>query len=237
MTDAEVRFNDFPSPDYDVILRDALLSDFEAWLIALQEQRVASFVAVAAACLVAVENNDVLTASKLFGQRAGWVKRRANVYALICEVFDEGNFLPQVPLSLYETAAKTNEPRHWLRMATDPGYRQDATGEDDGLNVWSARHLADMAGLSEGKTVSDVPQIEAGTEASVTEWEVGHVALDIAGWQPSGAKPKRVRMGKVVEILKGETGITLIEEIVLLVIGAVCIIALAVAMSAAGGLP
>ena len=180
------------------------LNDFELWLIELQTDRVTSYVSVAAACLAAVENNDVLTASKMFGQRAGWVKRRAYVYTLICNVFGgEEAFLPQIPLSLYETAAKTNDPKHWLRMATDPEYRQNATGEDDGLNIWSARHLSDMAGLSEGKTVSDVPQIAAGTEGHVVEWKAGHIGLDIPGWQPSGEPPTQVRFtGKLVEVLK-----------------------------------
>lgn len=175
----------------------------EVWYIELQEQRVKSYLSIAQACLVAVENNDIATAAKFFCQKAGWVQRRADVYALICNVFgDERLFLPQIPLSLYETAAKTNDPRHWLRMATDPTYREEITDKDDGLNVWSARHLADMAGLSEGKAVSDVSQIAAGTEASVTEWETGHVAFDIENFEPSGKRPKRVRLGKIVEVLR-----------------------------------
>lgn len=179
------------------------LDDFEHWLIELQAHRVRSYLEVAQACLVAIENNNVLTASKLFGQRAGWVKRRADVYTLIVEIFgDESLFLPQIPLSLYETAAKTARPCHWLRMATDPDYREEITDEDDGQNIWSARHLADQAGLSEGKVVSDVPQIKAGTEARVAEWENGHIGLDIPGWQPSGETPTQVRFtGKLVEVL------------------------------------
>ena len=191
--------------------------DFEQWLIALQEHRVTSYVSVAAACLAAVESGDVLTASKLFSQKTGWVRRRAYVYTLICNVFGgEETFLPQIPLSLYETAAKTNDPKHWLQMATDPEYRQDATGEDDGLNIWSARHLSDEAGLSESKTVSDVPLIPAGAEGFPTVWEnrvdadgvvAAYVEMVLPDVSLSGKVPERVRLGKVVEILtqKGDS--------------------------------
>ena len=183
------------------------LNDFELRCVELQTERVQSFVSVAAACKVAVESSNVLTASKFFSQKPLWVKRRADVYSLICDVFGgEEAFLPQIPLSLYETAAKTNDPRHWLRMATDPSYRQEITREDDGLNVWSARHLADMAGLSEGKKVSDVPQVAAGTKADVVTWEVGHIGLDIEDFEPAGVTPRQVKFtGKLVEVLdKGD---------------------------------
>mgnify|MGYP001773071030 FL=1 len=87
-------------------------------------------------------------------------------------------------------ALRSDSPRYWLERALEEG--------------WSARQLADAIGLARGASVSDVPLIRPGTEADVVEWQEGRVAFAIADWQPSGARPKRVRLGKVVEVLERE---------------------------------
>jgi len=169
--------------------------DSEAMAIQIKQAETEVFVAQCAAAAQDSTKAWYKWLASLWGKSEAEVTDFMAIHFLFAS---KGLVHASYPLRLYRTAIRTNDPRHWLQMATDTEYRAE-NGMGDERNIWSTRQLEDAAGIAKGKKVSAVSWLKG--RAKVGTCREGYVELNISGWIPTGDKPVMLEIdGK--EILK-----------------------------------
>lgn len=95
---------------------------------------------------------------------------------------------PDLPLRIYDVCEQTPDPYLWFKLATQPDFRKEWLGKDDGKGIWSTRDLQDAADITSGKKVSRISWFSG---RGAVGWDGTHIFVEPGrDWTPSGDKPK-----------------------------------------------
>lgn len=128
------------------------LEDYAGQCVQAQEIFCATYRVIAQLCAAGMEHGlgAVNEAASLFGHKADWVKRLAEIFC----TWGLEDIRPEVPLNLYETAIKLPNPRAALTLALE--------------NEWSARQLQDHYDAEAGRHTSRVTVFKDTADLSIT---------------------------------------------------------------------
>ncbi len=157
--------------------------DAEAAAIQIKESVTVAFVAQ---CALAAQDNTKAWhrwLASLWGKSQTEVSDFSTIHRLFA---NKGLIHASYPLRLYRTAIRTNNPCHWLQMATDTEYRT-INGMEDERGTWSTRQLEDAAGIAKGQKMSAINWLKG--QAKIVSCREGHIELDVDGWVPTGEEP------------------------------------------------
>lgn len=129
------------------------LEDFSNQCVQAQEFLIAAYQVVAQLCAVGTEHGPgaVNTAADLFGHKADWVRRLAEIFC----TWGLEDIQPQMPLNLYETAIELPDPQAALALAL--------------ANDWSAAQLQNYYDAAAGRKVSRVTWLHDQADVDVTD--------------------------------------------------------------------